>query len=121
MTQAAGGDTSSAEHAPYLPFAGGQFRLAMGLMPLPEGMPKPFWLGYVGVADADAAIDKAQKASATVHRMMDIPTISSAEYPKIFSAPLFQLVIMPLRSLPIMASSENSTMAASRREAGSGP
>jgi hypothetical protein len=46
-----------------------------GLMPLPEGMPKPFWLGYVGVADADAAIDKATKAGAKVHRVMDIPTV----------------------------------------------
>jgi len=46
-----------------------------GLMPLPEGMPKPFWLGYVGVADADAAIDKAAKAGANVHCVMDIPTV----------------------------------------------
>jgi len=46
-----------------------------GLMPLPEGMPKPFWLGYVGVADADAAIEKAQGAGATVHRVMDIPSV----------------------------------------------
>jgi len=46
-----------------------------GLMPLPEGMPKPFWLGYVGVADADAARDKAKAAGATIHREMDIPTV----------------------------------------------
>jgi hypothetical protein len=46
-----------------------------GLMPLSEGMPKPFWLGYVGVEDADAAIGKAQTAGATVHRVMDIPEV----------------------------------------------
>jgi len=46
-----------------------------GIMPLPEGMPKPFWLGYVGVADADAAIDKATKVGANVHRVMDIPNV----------------------------------------------
>ena len=46
-----------------------------GLMPLPEGMPKPFWLGYVGVADADAAVAKAKAAGATVHREMDIPNV----------------------------------------------
>jgi hypothetical protein len=46
-----------------------------GMMPLPEGMPKPFWLGYVGVADADAAIEKAKAAGADVHRVMDIPSV----------------------------------------------
>jgi len=46
-----------------------------GLMPLPEGLPKPFWLGYVGVADADAAIEKAKAAGANVHRVMDIPSV----------------------------------------------
>lgn len=46
-----------------------------GMMPLPEGMPRPFWLGYVGVADADAAIDQATKAGADVHRVMDIPEV----------------------------------------------
>ena len=46
-----------------------------GIMPLPEGMPKPFWLGYVGVDDADDAIEKAKAAGATVHRVMDIPSV----------------------------------------------
>ncbi len=46
-----------------------------GMMPLPEGMPKPFWLGYVGVADADAAIAKAKAAGATLHREMEIPSV----------------------------------------------
>jgi hypothetical protein len=46
-----------------------------GLMPLPEGMPKPFWLGYVGVSDCDAAVEKAKTAGATIHRVMDIPKV----------------------------------------------
>jgi len=46
-----------------------------GLMPLPEGMTKPFWLGYVGVADGDAAIENAKAAGATIHRVMDIPSV----------------------------------------------
>ena len=46
-----------------------------GLMPLPEGMTKPFWLGYVGVADADAAIEQAKAAGATIHRVMDVPSV----------------------------------------------
>ena len=46
-----------------------------GLMPLPEGMPKPFWLGYVGVSDCDAAVEKAKAAGATIHRVMDIPSV----------------------------------------------
>ena len=46
-----------------------------GLMPLPEGMPKPFWLGYIGVPDADAAIEKAKDAGAELHRVIDIPNV----------------------------------------------
>lgn len=46
-----------------------------GMMPLPEGMPKPFWLGYVGVADTDAAIDKAKAAGASVHRVFEVPNV----------------------------------------------
>lgn len=46
-----------------------------GLMPLPDGMTQPFWLGYVGVADADAAIEKAQGSGGFVHRVMDIPEV----------------------------------------------
>jgi predicted enzyme related to lactoylglutathione lyase len=46
-----------------------------GLMPLPEGVSHPFWMGYVGVADFDAAVAKATAAGATIHRTMDIPTV----------------------------------------------
>src|SRR5215475_13495202 len=48
---------------------------------------------------------------------MDVPIISFAVYPKRRSAPLFQLVTVPLRSLLTMASSELSTMDARRRAA----
>src|SRR5665647_2851985 len=41
-----------------------------------------------------------------------LPTISSDEYPYSLSAAGFQLVTMPPRVLPMMASSENSTTAA---------
>src|ERR1017187_113615 len=46
--------------------------------------------------------------------MIEVPIISSAEYPKIFAAPLFQVVTILFRSLLIMASSEDSTIAARR-------
>jgi predicted enzyme related to lactoylglutathione lyase len=46
-----------------------------GLMPLPDGMSTPFWLGYIGVADADAAIAQAEAAGATVHRVTDVPQV----------------------------------------------
>jgi predicted enzyme related to lactoylglutathione lyase len=42
-------------------------------MPLPEGMTQPFWLGYVGVADADASVAKLEKAGAKIHKRMEIP------------------------------------------------
>src|ERR1043166_3863910 len=47
-------------------------------------------------------------------RVIDWPTISSALYPKIRWAPLFQLWMMPSRFLLMMASSEFETIAASR-------
>src|SRR5216684_8310480 len=40
------------------------------------------------------------------------PSASPAEYPNIRSAPAFQLVMRPLRSWVMMASSADSTMAA---------
>ena len=42
---------------------------------------------------------------------MDLPTISSLEYPYILSAAGFQLVMMPSSVLPMIASSELSTIA----------
>src|SRR5579884_1809437 len=44
-----------------------------------------------------------------------LPIISSAEYPNNRSAPRFQVVTMPLSVLLMMASSEFSTIDASRR------
>ena len=58
--------------------AGG--RPAAGIMDLPEearaaGMP-PAWVGYVGVADVDAAADEVREAGGAVHREpADIPGI----------------------------------------------
>lgn len=46
-----------------------------GVMALPEGMNHPFWMGYVGVADADAAVGKLESAGATIQRRMDIPDV----------------------------------------------
>ena len=43
-----------------------------GVMALPAGMTQPFWLGYVGVGDADAAVASLETAGATTHRRMDI-------------------------------------------------
>lgn len=39
-----------------------------GVMALPAGMSHPFWLGYIGVADIDAAIAKLVGDGGTVHR-----------------------------------------------------
>jgi hypothetical protein len=45
--------------------------------------------------------------------MIGCPKISYAEYPKTFSAAAFQLVIMPSKLSPMMAASEDCTIAAS--------
>ena len=36
-----------------------------GLMHLPEGLTHPFWMGYVGVSDCDAAVEKGIFLSTT--------------------------------------------------------
>lgn len=46
-----------------------------GVMALPDGMSHPFWMGYVGVEDADAAVAKLESAGATIHRRFDIPEV----------------------------------------------
>ena len=46
--------------------------------------------------------------------MIEAPTISSAVWPKIFWALRFQLVMMPLRCMPTIASLEDATMLARR-------
>ena len=43
--------------------------------------------------------------------MIGLPIVSAAVYPNRRSAPSFQLVMMPLRSLLMMASSDESTIA----------
>ena len=55
--------------------------------------------------------------SAGSSRMIEVPTISLAVWPNSFSAPLFQLVMMLFKSLPTMASPEDSIIDASRIKA----
>src|SRR4026209_768003 len=45
---------------------------------------------------------------------MDWPTASAGEYPYIRCAPAFQLTIVPSSALPMIASSDDSTMARRR-------
>ena len=59
-------------------------------------------------------IASSSRRSAGMIRVMCWPTASSAVYPSICSAALFQLVIMPSRPLLMMASSEEFTIAASK-------
>ena len=49
--------------------------------------------------------------------MIDVPIISSAVYPKMRSAPAFQLVMILFKFFPMIASSDEATIAASWREA----
>ncbi len=58
--------------------------------------------------------DSSAWRSSGMIRVMFCPMASSAVYPNIRSALLFQLVITPSRFLLIMASSEEATMAANR-------
>ena len=51
--------------------------------------------------------------SAGIKRVIGWPSISSSVYPNNFSAPWFQLVIIPLSVFPMIASPEDWTMAAS--------
>lgn len=56
--------------------ADGKPREAGGMMKLPPGVPRPFWLSYVTVADCDAAMEKAKRLGATLPMpAMDIPDV----------------------------------------------
>ena len=57
----------------------------------------------------------SSRCPGTAKRDAGFPIISAAVYPKMRSAPLFQLVTMPSKSLLTMASSEDSIMAARER------
>ena len=46
-----------------------------GVMALPAGMPHPFWMGYLGVENADATVKTLEAAKATIHRRMEIPEV----------------------------------------------
>ena len=49
---------------------------AGGLMKLPPGVPRPFWLTYVGVENAEQSVDKAKRLGATITTPpMDIPNV----------------------------------------------
>jgi predicted enzyme related to lactoylglutathione lyase len=49
---------------------------AGGLMKLPPGVPRPFWLTYVAVENTDKTVDKAKKLGGTVTTPpMDIPNV----------------------------------------------
>ena len=49
---------------------------AGGLIKMSSGMPRPFWMTYVAVPNADATVDKAKKLGATIATPpMDIPNV----------------------------------------------
>src|ERR1051325_4256505 len=60
-----------------------------------------------------STMSSSDSRSAGITIVIDLPTASSAVYPNRSSAPLFQDVMMPFRSLLTIASSDDSTMAAS--------
>jgi hypothetical protein len=56
--------------------ADGKPRQAAGMMKLPPGVPHPFWLSYVAVADCDASMEKARRLGATLPMpAIDLPGI----------------------------------------------
>ncbi len=74
MTEAP--DAAPTEAAPYLPFAGGRFRLAMGLMPLPPAR----WIEI----DGDLAADLAAKRALLEQRHGEVfATLPEAEAPSL--------------------------------------
>lgn len=46
-----------------------------GVMALPQGMPHPFWVGYIHVADTDEAVAKFTREGGTAHRVWDVPEV----------------------------------------------
>ena len=49
---------------------------AGGMMKLPPGVPRPFWMTYVAVENADKTVEKAKKLGATITTPpMDIPEV----------------------------------------------
>jgi predicted enzyme related to lactoylglutathione lyase len=54
----------------------GKQRQGGGMMKMPPGVPHPFWLSYVAVADCDQSVEKAKKLGATITSpAMDIPNV----------------------------------------------
>ncbi|MBV8576312.1 MAG: VOC family protein [Acetobacteraceae bacterium] len=66
-------------------FQGGEHRYVIisakgkgvgGVMPLPQGMSEPFWLGYIGVSDIDIAVANLTGAGGKVHKgPWEIPNV----------------------------------------------
>jgi predicted enzyme related to lactoylglutathione lyase len=46
-----------------------------GVMSMPPGLPHPFWLGYIGVSDIDAASARFKRAGGAQHRAWDLPEV----------------------------------------------
>jgi uncharacterized protein len=65
-----------------------------GVMALPEGMSEPFWLGYVGTADIDAALTRFTAAGGTLHRgpweIPDVGRLALVSDPQGVGLALFQ-------------------------------
>jgi predicted enzyme related to lactoylglutathione lyase len=54
----------------------GKPRQGGGMMKMPQGVPHPFWLSYVAVADCDQAVEKAKRLGANITSPpMDIPNV----------------------------------------------
>jgi uncharacterized protein len=54
----------------------GKPRQAAGMMKMPPGVPHPFWLSYVSVADCDQSTEKAKKLGGTITvPPMNIPNV----------------------------------------------
>jgi uncharacterized protein len=54
----------------------GADRNAAGVIKIPPGVPRPFWLSYVAVPDADEVLNKAKRLGATpTTQPMDIPGV----------------------------------------------
>jgi len=75
-----GAQDASGPGRPYVLFTAGQAVIG-GLMGLPEGAlamgGKPYWMGYVGVEDVDAAVARIEQLGGTVHvPPTDIPNVS---------------------------------------------
>jgi uncharacterized protein len=65
-----------------------------GVMALPAGMSRPFWLGYIGTPDIDATINRFTASGGTVHRgpweIPDVGRLALVSDPQGVGLALFQ-------------------------------